>query len=396
MNEYMSFFVESNIIIVVFYFVYKIFFNKDSNVQFSRIFLISGFLFALIIPFIKINFGNNSELISTINNFTINNFTINKVVEVNPSKTASSSNLFLNIFIVFSTLFVLKLIFQFLRIIVFIKKSEKLNNIFLIDDKYSNFSFFKLIFIRKCDYKSANFEKIYLHEKIHAKQLHSIDKLFLEILSAFFWINPAFWLLKRDISNIHEYIVDQEITKRQADKSSYIQLLINQAIGKNLNLTNSFNKSLTLKRLSMMKKQSSKKVHSYKILVVIPILMLLMFSISVTNGCQSSKIKNEVSQIPDKMPIYPGGGQQLSTDLSDAIKYPKEAQDNDITGTVYIRFTVNKDGFIENPEVLRKANPILDEEAIRVINSLDKKWEPATKNGKNISVQMTLPITFSL
>ncbi|MEA3450528.1 MAG: M56 family metallopeptidase [Bacteroidota bacterium] len=391
MNEYMSFFVESNIIIVVYYFVYKIFFNKDSNVQFSRIFLISGFLFALIIPFIKINFGNNSELVSSISNFTFNPVIVDKTVE-----TSSSNNLFLNIFIVFSTLFILKFIFQLLRIIVFIKKSTKVDDIFIIDDKYSNFSFFNMIFIRKCDYNSTNFEKIYLHEKIHAMQFHSIDKLFLEILTAFYWINPAFWLLKRDISNIHEYIVDQEITKTKSERSSYIQLLLNQTIGKNLNLTNSFNKSLTLKRLSMMKKQSSKKVHSFKILVVIPILMLLMFSISVTNGCQSSKIKNEVSQKPNEIPIYPGGVQQLSKDIADETKYPKEAQDNDITGTVYIRFTVNKNGFIENPEILRKANPILDEEAIRVINSLDKKWEPATKNGKNISVQMTFPINFSL
>ncbi len=81
--------------------------------------------------------------------------------------------------------------------------------------------------------------------------------------------------------------------------------------------------------------------------------------------------------------------------ISKNIQYPQEAQDNEIEGRVTVQFVVKKDGSISNVDVKRKAHPLLDAEAIRVVKSMPK-WEPATQNGKKVNSYYTLPITFKL
>ena len=97
----------------------------------------------------------------------------------------------------------------------------------------------------------------------------------------------------------------------------------------------------------------------------------------------------------DRMPEFPGGEDALYEFLAKNIKYPQTAQDSNIQGTVYVQFTVDKDGSIINPKVVRDIGGGCGEEALRVVKMMPK-WKPGDQRGVKIRTQFNLPITFSL
>lgn len=97
----------------------------------------------------------------------------------------------------------------------------------------------------------------------------------------------------------------------------------------------------------------------------------------------------------EEFPAYPGGDLALSKWLAKEIKYPRDAIEFGIQGTVYVKFVVSKKGTIENVSVLKGVDPILDEEAIRVVKAI-KGFSPGKQSGQPVSVWFTLPIKFKL
>jgi len=95
------------------------------------------------------------------------------------------------------------------------------------------------------------------------------------------------------------------------------------------------------------------------------------------------------------MPSFPGGEERLIQFLQDNIKYPKEALDNNQEGTAYVSFTVDETGKISNARMLKRMAYGMDQEAMRVVNSMPN-WIPGKHDGKPVAVQYTLPVKFSL
>lgn len=81
---------------------------------------------------------------------------------------------------------------------------------------------------------------------------------------------------------------------------------------------------------------------------------------------------NGVYLIPDKMPEYPGGVPAMMKFLSSNVKYPVEAQKNAISGRVIVQFVVMEDGTLSQAKVIRGVDPLLDEEALRVVKEMPK------------------------
>jgi len=103
----------------------------------------------------------------------------------------------------------------------------------------------------------------------------------------------------------------------------------------------------------------------------------------------------QVFVIVEDMPEFPGGQLELQKWIARSIKYPVIAQENGITGRVFVTFVVNKVGGVENVRVVRGVDPSLDKEAIRVINKMPK-WKPGKQRGKPVKVSYTVPINFQL
>ena len=100
--------------------------------------------------------------------------------------------------------------------------------------------------------------------------------------------------------------------------------------------------------------------------------------------------EQEIFDVVEKMPEFPGGNAALMSYLAKNIKYPTIAQENGTQGRVIVQFVVNKDG-----SIARSVDPYLDKEALRVINSMPK-WNPGMQRNKPVRVKYTVPVMFRL
>jgi len=102
-----------------------------------------------------------------------------------------------------------------------------------------------------------------------------------------------------------------------------------------------------------------------------------------------------IFMIVEEMPEFEGGQDALIKFISTETKFPKEALDTDIQGRVFVQFVVEKDGSIQEVEVIRKVHILLDNEALRVITLMNGKWKPGTQKGLPVRVKMVLPFNFT-
>jgi len=108
-------------------------------------------------------------------------------------------------------------------------------------------------------------------------------------------------------------------------------------------------------------------------------------------------VKDSTYQIVERMPEFPGKQEGLNNFLSQNLHYPQKEWDAGISGKVYISFTVDQEGYVNNIRELRgiPGGPGLTQEAIRVVK-LMPKWKPGMQAGKLVSVQYTLPFNFKI
>jgi TonB family protein len=105
--------------------------------------------------------------------------------------------------------------------------------------------------------------------------------------------------------------------------------------------------------------------------------------------------KDSAVSYTEQQPVFPGGDAGLRKFLKEQCVYPTDAKAQGITGKVFVRFIVEKDGRVDSASVFRGAHPLLDAEALRVVRLADG-WEPGRMNGKPVRVTCTLPISFDM
>ena len=105
--------------------------------------------------------------------------------------------------------------------------------------------------------------------------------------------------------------------------------------------------------------------------------------------------EQQIFQVVEEMPEFPGGMGECMKFLSKNIKYPTISQENGVQGRVIVQFVVNRDGSIVDPVVVRGVDPYLDKEALRVISTMPK-WKPGKQRGKAVRVKYTVPVMFRL
>ena len=106
-------------------------------------------------------------------------------------------------------------------------------------------------------------------------------------------------------------------------------------------------------------------------------------------------VEQEIFQIVEEMPSFPGGEQKLLEYVAKNVKYPQIARESGIKGRVFISFVVEPDGSVSNVKVLRGIGGGCDEEAMRVVKSMPK-WKPGKQRGKAVRVSYMLPVNFQL
>jgi protein TonB len=157
-----------------------------------------------------------------------------------------------------------------------------------------------------------------------------------------------------------------------------------------------------------MKKDKSTLNHKKGFFGSIPLFALMIVFIScdfqgyeekvvLENGEVTSKTieTDEVFDIVEDTPEFPGGMESWGEFLRNNLKYPEQARQMGVEGTVYVVFEIRKDGSVENVELLRGIGAGCDEEAMRVIKE-SPNWTPGKQRGHIVNVRMRLPIRFKL
>lgn len=108
-----------------------------------------------------------------------------------------------------------------------------------------------------------------------------------------------------------------------------------------------------------------------------------------------SQSKQNVYDVVEQMPEFPGGMPAMIEFLQTNLNYPKDAKKQKVGGRVLVMFVVETDGSMSNVRVAKKVFPSLDAEALRVVKAMPK-WNPGKEKGKPVRVNFAIPIVFSL
>jgi len=259
MINFIIYLLQSAALLAVLYTVYWLFLRKDTFFHVNRFYLLSALVLSLVIPLLDIQIiarGPISPVIIMLDPVIISTDKIEKVASENLSWFEIAGVVYLTGVFIFS----LRLIIQLIQLAVLIRRNKitrrEGSNIVFVDRGYSPFSFFNFIFIRKEYYFDDKLTPVLAHEKIHIQQFHTLDLLLIEIAIILQWFNPFAWFAGRSMKSIHEFLADEGVLKKGFLQSDYQTLILNEAMGLQVNnLTNNFNVSLLKNRIKMMTKK---------------------------------------------------------------------------------------------------------------------------------------------
>jgi TonB-dependent SusC/RagA subfamily outer membrane receptor len=173
----------------------------------------------------------------------------------------------------------------------------------LMGDDLNPFSFFRNIYVNPRMHRPGELQAIIRHERIHVKGWHSADILAGELNQIFYWFNPGAWLMRKAIGENLEFMTDRSMLRSGADPKSYQYSLVRISSAPYASaLANNFNLAHLKKRIMMMNKKRSSRVHLIRYLLVLPVVALTALVIT------ASRAQNNTLNLS----LIPGGQQTLA------------------------------------------------------------------------------------
>jgi hypothetical protein len=273
----MEYLLKSSIVLGIFYICYRLFLQKETFFEANRWFLLVGIFAATFLPFVIIPIHIVKEAPIIPHEFNV----------VNTTEIATISLDYLTILFYLYVIgvigFTIHLLIQFTSLgKLFYTHHATTNETYKIvktDASIAPFSFFKWIVFNPNQFNTEELHQILTHEKVHARQWHSIDIIITQIATIIFWFNPLIWLYKKALQQNLEFIADSETQKDINCKKSYQYLLLKTVTQNNqMALANNFYNSLIKKRIVMLHKNKSQKRNAWKYALVLPLMALFLMS----------------------------------------------------------------------------------------------------------------------
>jgi len=282
----------------VMFLYYRLSLKDKTFHHYNRFYLLSAMLISILLPLIKVE---DFTIEVNENLFVL----LNKLQNLNTNKTISHDDIYFRI--IFSALglvslyFLGKFMYGIFRIQQlkrqFKKESFEGVNFYQTNLSEAPFSYFKNLFWKNTIVINSEVGKqILKHEMVHIEQKHSIDKIFIEILTSVFWFNPFFHIIKKEINLIHEYLADKKAVKQSDTKAFAQMLLASHFSGKPLPATSPFLSSNLKKRLKMLQKPQTKFGYARRILAL-PVLFTVAFAYMVNaKNKEIKEVNNEIEK----------------------------------------------------------------------------------------------------
>jgi TonB family protein len=545
----LTYILQFNVFAILFYGFYLVFLQKETFHQANCVFLVGSLLISLCVPVLTSDWLKSLFVSETVEG-NIQVYYFNALAATVVSGKSEGISLYQLLTIIYGigvVLFFIKFLFSLQSLRKILQKGTQ---------AFSAFTFGRKTYI---DSNLPEYASIASHEQVHARQLHSADIIFMELLLVLNWFNPVLYFYEKAIKNIHEFLADEEAAK-QLGPVDYAKLLLSQEFGVNPSIfINLFYEKATLKqRITMLAKPKSRKSAILKYGLALPIFLGMLIVSSafvyktdvltktdkllkkqevgfeiispkkevekpiakkdtnydpkeifilnskkqddpfkiVSNGIVGNNIlvspinnqmpesknthpksfelnaenfassefrimidgkdasaldmndlagkiktmtidktpvkkvngelaisgtlmistdannlvnfpgititnenvtqqEEEIMTKVDQQTVFRGGASAMYKYLGANIKYPNEAQKNNISGKVFLKFVVKKDGSIGDVQVLKGIGYGCDEESVRVIKAMPK-WRPAKHKGKNVACYFNMPIVYKL
>ena len=331
MEELFIYLIKSALCLAAFYPFYMLLLSRETFHRFNRIALISILLVSLLIPVCQLTIKEPTLLSQTFQRWekfitgtqekniyidltTDWDISISPVAELIPEETkhwttedittfftTNWKDIVFAIYIIGILFFLVRHTVSLLHMFRLLRKGirRKLpdgNTLILhTKEKIAPFSWLRYIVVSEKDFKE-NGTEILAHEQAHINNRHSWDLLLIELCVLFQWFNPASWLLKQELQNIHEYEADESVIKQGIDAKQYQLLIIKKAVGTRLySLANSLNHSSLKKRITMMLKEKSNPWARLKYIYVLPLaaISLIAFAHHPEVSTENNKISSD-------------------------------------------------------------------------------------------------------
>ena len=434
MRDFLLYDAKVAVALLVFYLFYRFLLKKETFHRFNRIVLVGTAVLSFLLPLCIITIHRPMETTAPL----VTEPAIG--VELPELETAAQVQVSepwwpvaLTILFWAGVAFVLaRVLISILSILRIIRKGKPVREedgcrILVTERDIDPFSWMKHIVLSRKDWELPH-ESILAHEKAHIAYGHSIEVLLVDVLSALQWFNPAIWMLRADLKELHEYEADDAVLRAGANLREYQYLLIRKAVSKSgYSVANSFNHNILKNRITMMSKSKSPLARGLRVLWLLPAVCLAI-------GLQARTVyvpvdKDSEKNVSDEKPrgylseivVIGYGGQEPSRHhkslekdplptiknpdmdteavcredfswwLNTRLTYPDEAKTDD--GTLLAKFTVGTDGKVKDIEVLWSVSEQLDGIVARQI-AKSPDWTPAMKNGKPVEMTFLQPIVF--
>lgn len=282
MGALLSYSINCGLVLMALYFAYRVFLSADKQPSFNRAVILASYALAfIIVPLASIApalSGDGSPIPDLAG-----------VALVGVTAAPASSPLWCKILIWLYAIgvawFTARTIMTWGSIVRLIHRSEKVRldgfTLVLTDEPgLSPFSWMGYMVISRSDYALCG-GVISLHERAHIRLLHSLDLLVAQAVVIINWFNPAAWLMRDELSLVHEYQADMSVLEAGSDPKEYQLLLIKKAVGARFpSLANSLNHSQLKKRLTMMYKSKSSVGARFKALALAPAVAVALIAAS--------------------------------------------------------------------------------------------------------------------
>lgn len=279
MGSFLVYILKSAVCLAIFYLFYRLLLSKETFHRFNRMALLGVMLLSCLLPLVKVTVEQaspvNAQVMSMEDLLLMYQWNSEAVVEEGSRPFHWQEGLVL-VYFVGLFFVIVRHLWSLGRMLYLIRHSrcERLDNgirLVVHRRKLAPFSWMRYIVISETDLKESG-HHILVHEMAHIHYRHSWDLLLAEACAWLQWFNPAIWLLKQELQNIHEYEADEEVLRQGINAKEYQMLLIKKAVGARLySIANSFNHSSLKKRITMMIRKKSNPWARAKYLYVLPL-----------------------------------------------------------------------------------------------------------------------------
>lgn len=377
--NWLYYLLEANLYLAAFYFMYKLLLQRSTFYSNNRYFLIWSIIVAFAIPLVQLNFLK-PQLVLEIEAVPYEiSLEATKNVTVAQTTSFTLQDYLFYAYIAIAMLLGFKLVISISKIIGIFRNGNKIKldkyTLVELTSEHTAFSFFNILFIHP---EMAKNNAVLRHEMIHINQKHSWDIVLLETLKICCWFNPLVYLMKKDLTLLHEYIADEQTTATNISKHEYAMFLIeNSMAAYSSSLVNQlFNQSILKSRINMLNKEKTANWARLKYLLAVPLGLGLLcastLGFSKSYGYleigKRKTVQQTVQKNKQEKPMY----------------YPEHRYDNKNNF-----ISLEKRAIIINGKLVTDKNKfygIVDAEEVKYLNSAEATKIYGSKIGKNGAV----------